>query len=210
LVVSKPAEEAKVRVPKIVDAAERREEVLEATWRVMARSGIDRVSIREIASEAGCSTGVIAHYFKNKDDVLMSALFRVSRREADRIRARTEGLKGLEALRAIIEEVLPIGEERTLEMAVWMSFWGRAVGDVRLVAEQRRHYAAWRAVLRRHLREAVESGEIRHVDCSAEAIRLAGLIDGIGIQAVFEQQRLSGRRPVQLLGEYLASLARQR
>jgi AcrR family transcriptional regulator len=208
--VSKRAEEAKLDMPKIVDAAERREEVLEATWRVMARGGIDRVSIREIAAEAGCSTGVIAHYFKNKDDVLMSALLRVSRREADRIGARTSGLKGLAALEAIIEEVLPVGEERTLEMAVWMSFWGRAVGDERLVAEQRRHYAAWRSVLERHLREAVGLGEIRDVDCSAEATRLAGLIDGVGIQAVFEPQRFSGRRPVQLLGEYLAALGRER
>jgi AcrR family transcriptional regulator len=207
--MSKTAEKAKLDMPKIVDAAQRREEVLEATWRVMARSGIDRVSIREIAAEAGCSTGVIAHYFKNKDDVLMSALLRVSRREADRIRARTAGLKGVAALEAIIEEVLPVGEERTLEMAVWMSFWGRAVGDARLVAEQRRHYAAWRAVLRRHLREAVELGEIREVDYQAEAIRLAGLIDGIGIQAVFEPHRLSGRRAVQLLGEYLAALGRE-
>jgi AcrR family transcriptional regulator len=208
--VSKQAKEANLDMPKIVDAAERREEVLEATWRVMARSGIDRVSIREIAAEAGCSTGVIAHYFKNKDDVLMSALLRVSRREADRIRARTAGLKGLAALEAIIEEVLPLGEERTLEMAVWMSFWGRAVGDARLVAEQRRHYAAWRAVLRRHLREAVDSGEIGDVDCSAEAMRLAGLIDGIGIQVVFEPQRLSARRSLQLVGEYLSRLARER
>jgi len=197
-------------MPKIVDAAERREEVLEATWRVMARSGIDHVSIREIAAEAGCSTGVIAHYFKNKDDVLMSAMLRVSRQEADRIRARTAGLRGIRALEAIIEEVLPVGEQRTLEMAVWMSFWGRAVGDARLVAEQRRYYTAWRAVLRRHLKEAVESGEIRDVDCSAEAIRLAGLIDGIGIQAVFEPQRISGRRPLQLVGEYLGTLALHR
>jgi len=57
-------------MPKVVDRTEKREEVLEATWRLMARVGIDRVSIREIAAEAGCSTGVIAHYFKNKEDVL--------------------------------------------------------------------------------------------------------------------------------------------
>jgi AcrR family transcriptional regulator len=194
-------------VPKIVDAEGRREEVLEATWRVMAREGLEGVSVREIAAEAGYSTGVIAHYFKNKDDVIRSALLRVWRREADRIALRTEGLRGMAALRATVGEVLPSGEERRLEMAVWLCFWGRAVGDERLIAEQCGYYGAWRALLTQHLAEAQELGEARaELDPTAEAIRLAAIIDGVGIQAVFESARFCDAKLPQIVEAHLRSL----
>lgn len=194
-------------MPKIVDRDQRREEVLEATWRVIARNGIDGVSIREVAAEGGYSTGVVAHYFRNKDDVVRSALFRVWRQESDRIRQRTASLRGLAALEAIAREVLPLGAQRTLEMAVWMAFWSRAIGDETLSSEQQRYYSEWRALLSKHLREAVAAGEIGAVDCEAEAVRLAGLIDGIGIQAMLEPRQFKGQRAVRLVLEHLERLS---
>ncbi|HXY44900.1 MAG TPA: TetR/AcrR family transcriptional regulator [Acidimicrobiales bacterium] len=194
-------------MPKIVDVEHRREEVLEATWRVMAREGFEGVSIRGIAAEAGYSTGVIAHYFRNKDDVVRSALLRVWRREADRIAARTAGLEGLAALRATVAEVLPSGEERKLEMAVWLCFWGRAIGDEALIAEQRRYYGTWRALLRQRLLEAQQLGEIgTELDPAAEAVRLAALIDGVGVQAVFESERFSDRQLPEIVEAHLRAL----
>ena len=61
-------------MPKIVDHELRRQELLAATWRVIARTGIVGVTTREIAREAGFSTGVLAHYFADKEDILAAAL----------------------------------------------------------------------------------------------------------------------------------------
>lgn len=194
-------------MPKIVDRELRRDEVVQATWRVIARVGIDRVSIREIAAEAGHSTGVIAHYFKNKDEVLMTALQHAWRREADRIARATAGASGFAALEELIAQVLPVGGEQTLEMAVWMSFWGRAVGDEQLAAQQRRYYGEWRALLRSCLEDAVAAGEARPgLVPSDEAVRIAALIDGVGIQAVLEPERVSAERLVELVVGYVTSL----
>jgi len=57
-------------MPKIVDWDARRDEILAATWRVIARDGIARATIRAIAREAGCSRGILAHYFDDKADIL--------------------------------------------------------------------------------------------------------------------------------------------
>ena len=61
-------------MPKIVDWDARRDEILSATWRVIARDGIAKATIRAIAREAGCSRGILAHYFDDKADILGSAL----------------------------------------------------------------------------------------------------------------------------------------
>jgi AcrR family transcriptional regulator len=194
-------------MPKVVDHEARREEVLEATWRVMARSGLDGTNLRDIAAEAGYSTGVIAHYFRNKDDVVRSALRRVWRREAERIQDQTEGLEGVAALERTVAQVLPFGEERRLEMAVWMSFWSSAVADERLAAEQAAYYGQWRERLRRHFAEAVTRNEVASdLDTALEAARLAALVDGISIQAMFEPRRFSPRFVRGLVHEYLRRL----
>ncbi len=194
-------------MPKIVDRELRRAEVIEATWRLMARVGIDRVSIRDIAAEAGCSTGVIGHYFRDKDEILLTALRLVWSRERERIAERTAGRRGLAALEAVVGAVLPVGDEQTLEMAVWVSFWGRAFGDPVLADEQRRYYAEWLALLRRHLDDGRRAGELaaglRPAD---EARRLAAVIDGLAIQAVFGPEDLGPGRLLALACAHLDAL----
>ncbi len=176
-------------MPKIVDRELRREGVVEATWRLLARVGIDRVSIRDIAAEAGCSTGVIGHYFRDKDDILRSALRLVWARERARIASRTAGRRGLDALGEVLASVLPVGGEQYLEMTVWVSFWSRAFGDPALAAEQRRYYREWLELLRRHLETARDDHEIDPgCDPAEQARHLAALIDGLGIQAIFEPE----------------------
>ena len=64
-------------MPKIVDWDARRDEILSATWRVIARDGIAGATIRAIAREANCSRGILAHYFDDKADILGSALVHV-------------------------------------------------------------------------------------------------------------------------------------
>ena len=61
-------------MPKIVDWDARRDEILSATWRVIARDGIAKATIRAIAREAKCSPGILAHYFDDKAYILGSAL----------------------------------------------------------------------------------------------------------------------------------------
>src|ERR1700685_4724161 len=102
-------------MPKIVNWDERRDEILSATWRVIARDGIAKATVRAIAREADCSPGILAHYFDDKADILGSALVMSHRRVAARMEAAAAGLGGLAALRVIMLEALPLDERRDVE-----------------------------------------------------------------------------------------------
>jgi AcrR family transcriptional regulator len=58
---------------------ERREQLIAAAARVIARSGYDAATVRDVAREAGVSTGVIAYYFDGKDDLFAHVLRTASR-----------------------------------------------------------------------------------------------------------------------------------
>lgn len=57
-------------MPRHIDPVHRDQEIRRATLRVVAKHGINGVTIRRIASELGASTTVITHFTRDKDDLL--------------------------------------------------------------------------------------------------------------------------------------------
>jgi AcrR family transcriptional regulator len=194
-------------MPKIVDWDARRDEILSATWRVIARDSIANVTIRAIAREAGCSPGILAHYFADKADILGSALVMSHRRVGARMDAAAEGLAGLAALRAVMLEALPLDDRRDLEAQIEISFWGRALGPGELRDLQHSEFDRLCGRLRRHLEQARERGELRPaLDLSLATHQLVVLIDGLSAQRVLYPDRVTPRRQVEMLDALLASL----
>jgi AcrR family transcriptional regulator len=85
-------------MPKIVDSEARREEIAEAIWRVIAKHGMEAVTVREIAKEACCTTGMLVHYFKNKDELILHALRTTTMRIGGRMWERGEQAAGDDVL----------------------------------------------------------------------------------------------------------------
>ena len=51
-------------MPKKVDRQERRTRIADALMRVAADQGLEAVSLRHVAAEAGVSAGMVQHYFR--------------------------------------------------------------------------------------------------------------------------------------------------
>lgn len=193
-------------MPKIVDWAERRDEILSATWRVIARDGIAGATIRAIAREANCSPGILAHYFDDKADILGSALVHSHRRVGARMTAAAAGLAGLAALRAVMLEALPLDDRRDLEAQIEISFWGRALGNPDLRELQHTEFERLCSRLRSHLLEAADRGELAaDLDLGLATHQLVVLIDGLSAERVLYADRVAPERQVQMLDLLLSS-----
>ena len=194
-------------MPKKVDHESRREELVLAAWRVIAAQGIDEVTIREIARESGYSSGVLAHYFENKDDLLAHAL----RLSHTRIRKRydeVETTAPVDALKAILLDNLPLDEQRDLETRIEMSFWARALRNEALHEIQQRESETLRALLRELVEKAQEEGAISPGRDREEVLELLGaMIDGISLHALLYPQRLPPERQVAVMEFALELLA---
>ena len=172
-------------VPKVVDHAQRRRELVAATWAVVAAEGIEAATVRRIAEEAGCTTGRITHYFADKEEVLVAALRQVHRAAGRRMLAAIGPRSGLAALRAVLAEALPLDQERILEWRVWLAFWGSAATSASLQAEQHERYREWRALLKRVLATAQLPADI---DLDRLVDQIVALVDGFGLQGVLDPQ----------------------
>jgi TetR/AcrR family transcriptional regulator, transcriptional repressor of bet genes len=117
-------------MPKIVDHQQRRDEIALVACRVLAEYGFDQATIVRIAREAGYTTGMVAHYFDTKQDIIVAALRLILRRIEERLTPGTNAQRA--DLLALLTEALPVDETRYIECAVWMAFWGQVPADRRL------------------------------------------------------------------------------
>ena len=108
-------------MPKLVDHEERRREIARSTWRVLTRDGVAAVSVRSVAAEAGISTGALRHYFADQASLLLFAaehtVHRIGQRMAGVLAAGER--RPVEVAQALLEELLPLDEERWTETAVY-------------------------------------------------------------------------------------------
>jgi AcrR family transcriptional regulator len=117
-------------MPKIVDHGRRRDEIAVVACRVVAEYGFDQATIVRIAREAGYTTGMVAHYFDTKQEIVIAALRLILRRIEARLTAAAG--QGETELLALLTEALPVDATRFTECAFWTAFWGQVSADRRL------------------------------------------------------------------------------
>jgi AcrR family transcriptional regulator len=195
-------------VPKIVDHEARREQLVEATWRVIARAGMGGATMREIAREAGVSTGLLAHYFSDKEELLAYALRLAHRRFYARTHERTQGLVGLAAIGVIMLEALPLDDERLLEAQIEMTFLSVALGNESLRELQNREFERFWDELHHRVSEAQTLGEIsKAVDAGWITHQLIILVEGISLEAVLYPARVQPQQQRDILEHFLAQVS---
>ena len=119
-------------MPKIVDHEKRRDEIALVACRVVAEHGFDQATIVRIAREAGYTTGMVAHYYDTKQEIIIAALRLILRRIEERLtRPAAEGESAPDLL-TVLTEALPIDEQRFIECAFWTAFWGQVSADKKL------------------------------------------------------------------------------
>ena len=191
-------------MPKIVDHERRRTEIVQTTWRVIARRGLDGATLREVAAEAGYANGALKPYFPAKSDLLEATFRHVFSRTNARSSAATQGLDGFAALRAFCLEVLPLDADRLDEARVVIAFWQQALSDPAQARVNETAMAQWRAGIRDWLEEAHRQDDGQATDAAAEA--LLNFLLGAQVAAVFDPRFNSANQLVAQLDGQLARL----
>lgn len=188
-------------MPRQVNSDDRRRDIARAVYRVVARGGLEAASMREIAREAGCTTGALTHHFADRRDLLDHAVGLAVDDSMARLlaAARTDGL------RAALAELLPLDELRRQENAVWLVGVSAATRDEQLAARLSRRYAAADGLLAEELRRRlVQDGrpaDDEEVGLLTEEVLSA--VDGIAVQATADPVRYPPERQLALVDRVL-------
>jgi TetR/AcrR family transcriptional regulator, mexJK operon transcriptional repressor len=157
---------------------ERREQIVEGALQIFAEKGFDAATNKDIARVAGlASPGLIYHYFKDKTALLRAVIERhVERRTRDGLPERVMGMSLEEGLREFIRRPLQdLGDANSAAfIRVLMGEAMRRPEFAKILSEVlvSRMFTVLTAFIRHHQ----EQGNIRDVDPTLTAMRLAGSI----------------------------------
>ena len=169
-------------MPKLIDHDARQQEIAEAVWRLILREGVGAVSIREVAAEAGLSTGSVRHVFRSKSELLGYSMRLVHDRAAERVSAHVGVADVKERARAVLGELLPLDEVRRCEMLVNLALIAESPGHDELrqiaIGAQRALREGCELVLAGLAAEGLVAPDR---DLGLEAERLHAVVDGLAM-----------------------------
>ncbi len=198
-------------MPKIVDHEEQRRRFAEATMRVIASQGLEGVTMRAVASEAGLSYGSLFHYFESKDDLLMHAIRHSTEQQTRRVNEYQERYAGLTALEQLLCDDVIIDDSSRDAWMVWMTFLYKAANQPVYAHLHDELIEGWLGRFRRLLADAQLMGEIDvSLDIEFEAKALWAYSAGIGQLGLLDSVRLPATTQKALIRAYLRKLRTDR
>jgi AcrR family transcriptional regulator len=193
-------------VPKIVDHDQRRRELAAAVWQVIARDGVEAISIRSVATASGWSSGALRHYFATRAELLAFACEQVIEQVTERISTMLRTSDPVPAVRSILLETMPIDDTRRTEDSIAFAFLALGLGDPVLARVQRRHFTSMYELCLRLVRDLADRDALAATGQDVEALarRMHAVVDGLTVHGL--AGHLTSDEMVAQLDSYLSDL----
>lgn len=185
----------------------RRIEIMEAVERLLARGGLNAVTMRAVAAEADVSLRLVQYYGSTKDELLGAVLDRLADKSVERwqARARRQGYESpLEVIKAFYDEALPTDRASQDFHRVGVSMEGLAITDPDMAGQAyQRHLSG----LGDHLSGVLKSSGLSATAARRLALEVMALAHGVGTMVMTGQ--LSEADAQALIKNYLERLGPQ-
>jgi AcrR family transcriptional regulator len=175
-------------VPKITAEARaaRRQDLIDATWRLLTRAGWRDLTVDEICAEADASKGTFYGYFDRKQDLLLALLddeaAAIENLLAD---LGTQQLPAVQQLRRFARAMLRRAADPArvqLRADLWAALAGEPATRERFAATVRRQ----RVAVRELIEHGLQTGELAAVPANALASILLALTEGLVLHGALD------------------------
>jgi betaine-aldehyde dehydrogenase len=163
----------------------RRGQLIEVTIDSLAELGYVGTTLAQIASRAGVSPGLVAHYFGDKDGLLDAAFRSLARRVSDHARSRLRQISTPRArIQAVIDANLAPEEFDQRTGTAWLAFWGQVLQVKSLRRVQSVYQRRTLTTLKSALNKLVPPDQAQSL-----AAMIAAMIDGVWLRAALSGWR---------------------
>ncbi len=185
---------------------QRRQQLIDATMKCIARRGMSSTTLGDVAREAGLSQGIVNLHFESKENLLTETL----RFLADEYKAHfnktyeKSGPGPADKLRALVELDLRPSICDRRKVAVWFAFWGEVQSrpTYRKICDERDQY--YDDTVERLAGEIIVEGDYRDVTAASVAMVLTSMTNGLWLSCLISPRTFDRHKAMDALLEYLS------
>ena len=118
------------KMPKLGMQSIRRRQLIDATLEAINEVGMHDATIAQIARRAGVSTGIISHYFRDKNGLLEATMRDITSQLRDAVLNRLHALpqgSAEQRLQAIVGGNFDETQVSSAAMKAWLAFWASSM-----------------------------------------------------------------------------------
>lgn len=185
-------------------AAERKQDLIEAAIRDISAHGYDAVTVATICEEAGFSRGLIGHYFRGKDELLLEAVREVASRLGQAISSAVQGAGSdpVDRLHALINASFSPPGQTKENVAVWVALTSAARLSPILGEIYRDIWRAYRSEVGELFRRAAKAKDIK-IDTARTALTFSQLVEGLWIGGAADPESISPKNAAACCHDYV-------
>jgi len=182
---------------------ERREQLVRAAFRVAAREGVGRLTVRAIASEAEVSHGLVHFHFRTKDQLVRGLLEWVLSETLtlDISEEVSRSPRALDRFRLLLQQEMNRLSREPGRTRLFFEFWAMGTRDPEVGERISTELERYRSTLRTVAEEVLqgESEDFGGVTPDGLAAVAVSFINGCAVQSMIDPQRFD-------IEEYLAAI----
>jgi D-serine deaminase-like pyridoxal phosphate-dependent protein/DNA-binding transcriptional regulator YbjK len=192
-------------VPDAEPARDRSEELLDAACRVIAVTGARRLSLRDVAAEAGVSKALLHYYFSTRNELLARAYEYADRRSRQRVWQEVAPLEsGTVRLCKVLGQYLSEDEQVAADWLLWSELSSTAMFEPELRPAMESSFEQWTEWIESLVRDAISEGTVpSDQDPKQITLRLTAMTEGLGLLCA--RQLVDRNAASAALGGYLAA-----
>ncbi|MEQ4673451.1 transcriptional regulator BetI [Providencia vermicola] len=188
-------------MPKIGIQSIRKQQLIQATLAVINEVGMQEASFVLIARKAGVSTGIISHYFRDKNGLLEATMRHIQYQLGFAVAMRLRMLTGADAklrIQAIVEGNFDPTQTSEAAMKTWLAFWASSMHQPNLNRLQQVNDRRLYSNLSYEFGRVLEKNEARMA-----AKGLAALIDGLWLRSALSNEAFPVSDALKITNEYI-------
>lgn len=168
--------------------------IVDSAITVIARDGLDALSIRRVAAEAGVAIGTVQYYWPTRAELVLAALKRTAHRQQTRAMAAPREPTVLATLVARLGLLLPRDDPSREEAVAWVALAAAAARDPLVGPHQRQLVTQTITGIDGLLARAIQAGELPDdVDATDLAQRIHIVVEGYLLETAASGQLTSSQ-----------------
>ena len=188
--------------------AARRQQLIDATMKCIARKGMGSTTLGDVAKEAGLSQGIVNLHFESKENLLTETLASLAGEYRDKFdkALQNSGPGPADKLAAVMQHDLRPSICNRDKLAIWFAFWGEVKSRPtyrRMCDEWDRHYDEVVAGL---CDEIIAEGGYKNISAPTVAYAVASMVNGLWLSCLISPQTWDREAAMATIMSYLGSM----